>query len=370
MARCDATAGMRMLAAVAAAVALPLPSHATLVTQRAAFQQLAEQGLAQTQQYWWDEKYGWYSGRPTDDPPVASLWSSYPLLELVAAVAIADPTPANKAAVETTFTQAENFWDPTIEDGAGGITWLWGQRNTGNAYFDDAGWWAVANLHAYEATKDVRWLWDAQRVLSYIDQFGWDPVNGGTWWDSDHDHKTSEPLAAEALVAATLYRIVHEPYFLDLAERYIAWADANTRTPDGLYGRNTTDPTVMDYVEGMMISADVELCRGTGDKSWCTKAESIAKASLDTFPTIEPWTPEPDAIYMQAMLELYQQDGNPTWYALAYANAASAAVNARDENGFWSHDWRGYRMDPGQLFTQAATPELFAWMAATDPPAG
>ena len=36
--------------------------------------------------------------------------------------------------------------------------------------------------------------------------------------------------------------------------------------------------------------------------------------------------------------------------------------------GFWSHDWRGYRMDPGQLFTQAATPELFAWLAATPAP--
>ena len=361
---------MRLLAAVAAAITLPLPSHATLVANRAEFQQLAEQGLAQTRQYWWDAKFGWYSGRPTDDPPVASLWSSYPLLELVAAVAIADPTPANKAFVDTTFTQAENFWDPTIE-GTGGITWLWGQRYTGNAYFDDAGWWAVANLHAYEATKNVRWLWDAQRALSYIDQYGWDPVDGGTWWDSVHDHKTSEPLAAAALVAATLYRIVHEPYFLDVAERYIAWADANTRNlaAGGLYGRSATDGTVMDYVEGMMIAAHVELCRATGDKSWCNEAESIASASLDTFPTIEPWTPEPDAIYLQGMLELYDYDGNPTWYALAYANATSAEVNARDPEGFWSHDWRGYTMDPGQLFTQSATPELFAWMAATPPPA-
>lgn len=358
---------MTLLAALVSAAVLPLPSHGALVSDQARFLQLAEQGLAQTRQYWWDAKYGWYSGRPSDDPPVASLWTSYPMLELAAAVAIADPTPANKAFVTTTFTQAENFWDPTIE-GTGGITWLWGLRNTGNAYFDDAGWWAAAYLDAYRATNNVRWLWDAQRALSYIAEYAWDPVNGGTWWDSDHEYKTSEPLAAAALVAARLYDIVHEPYFLDLAERYIAWADKNTLV-DGLYGRNATDPTAMDYVEGMMIAAHVELCRTTGDQSWCKQAESLAKASVATFPTIEPWTPEPDAIYLQSMLQLYAEDGNPAWYALAYANASSAAVNAVDENGFWSHDWRGYRMDPGQLFTQAATLELFAWMAAIPPPA-
>jgi uncharacterized protein YyaL (SSP411 family) len=368
MARGDAPARdvTGLLAAAGSAIALSLPSHAALVAHQATFRTLAEQGLVQTQQYWWDAKYGWYSGRPTDDPPVASLWSSYPLLEAVAAIAIADPTPANKALVDTTFTQAENFWDPTIE-GTGGITWLWGLRNTGNAYFDDAGWWAVAYLDAYRATKNMRWLWDAQRALSYIQQYAWDPVGGGMWWDSDHDHKTAEPLAAATLVAATLYDISHEPYFLEVARSYIAWADANTLV-GGLYGRNATDPTVMDYVEGMMIAADAELCRATSDRSWCTKAESIAKASMDTFPTIEPWTPEPDAIYLQSMLQLYAVDGDPTWYALAYANAASAEVNARDENGFLSHDWRGYSMDPGQLFTQSATVELFAWLAATPPP--
>jgi uncharacterized protein YyaL (SSP411 family) len=361
---------MNALAALVAAAVLPLPSHAALVSKRAEFQQLAEQGLAQTQQYWWDEKYGWYSGRPTDDPPVASLWSSYPLLELVAAVAIADPTQQNKDAVTATFTQAENFWDPTIE-GTGGVTWLWGQRYTGNGYFDDAGWWAAAYLDAYRATKNVRWLWDAERALSYIQQYAWDPVGGGMWWDSDHDHKTSEPLAAATLVAATLYRITHEPYFLQVAEDYVAWADKYTRNPTvgGLYGRNASDGTVMDYVEGMMLAADAELCRGTNDRSWCRKAESIASASLAFFPTIEPWTPEPDAIYLKSMLELYAVDGDPQWYALAYANAASAQVNAIDENGFWSHDWRGYTLDPGQLFHQASTLELFAWMAATPPPA-
>ena len=77
----------------------------------------------------------------------------------------------------------------------------------------------------------------------------------------------------------------------------------------------------MDYVEGMMIDAHVQLCLATKQQSYCDQAESIAQASLNVFPELHPWMPEPDTIYLKGMLDLYAVDGNPTWYALAYANA-------------------------------------------------
>jgi hypothetical protein len=357
---------IRLALAVAAAV-VPLPPHATLVADRAAFGTLAEQGLAQTNAGWWNAKAGWYAGRSNLDPPVASLWSSYPLLELVAAVAIANPTAANKQAVGTTFKRAEAFWDPTLE-GTGGVSWLWGLRNTGNGFFDDAGWWGVSYLDAYRATGTKRWLWDAGRALTYIDRYGWDKAAGGMWWDGGHDHKTSEPLAAATLIAATLYRIQHRPYYLALAKKYIAWADGKTLARGGLYGRNATDGTVMDYVEGMMIAAHVELCRATKQKSWCSRAEELAHASLDAFPLLADWAPETDVVYLRWLLDLYAQDRDPSWYAVVYANAKRAAANARDDHGLWSLRWDGSWTQPALLYTQAATVELFGWLAATPPP--
>ena len=98
--------------------------------------------------------------------------------------------------VEDFARRAEAYWDPTIENGAGGVSWLYGLRDTGNAYFDDTGWWGVAYLDAYRATNNKRWLWDAARALGFIDRFGWDKANGGVWWNVAHDHKTSEPLVA------------------------------------------------------------------------------------------------------------------------------------------------------------------------------
>src|SRR5579862_635809 len=360
-----------LLATLVSAIVIPLPSHATLVANQAEYQQFAEQGLVTMQNDWWNAKTGWYDNRFPDDGQIASVWSSYPMMELIAAVAIADPTAANRALVNSTFKAGEGFWDPTIE-GTGGVAWQWGLTPSGNAFFDDAGWWGVAYLDAYRATGNSRWLYDAGRVLAYIDRYGWDTKNGGMWWDTGQNYKTSEPLAAATLIASTLYRIQHKKYYLQLATKYLTWADANTRYPkeNNLYGRSATDGTVMDYVEGMMIDAHIQLCLGTKQQSYCNQAETIAEESVQQFPELHPWTPEPNTIYYKAFLDLYAVDGNPTWYALAYANAEAAKDDARDDTGWWSKDLWGDWADPGVLFTPAATLEMFAWMSAATPPPG
>ena len=212
----------RFLALVAASIVPSLPSHAAVVASQATYQQFAEQGLVQMQQRWWNPKKGWYDNRWPDDGQLPSMWSSYPMMELVAAVAVADPTDENIALVNTTFKAGERFWDPTIQ-GTGGIAWQWGLTPSGNAYFDDAGWWGAAYLDAYRATSNKRWLWDAGRVLAYIDRYGWDARTaacGGTRGRL----QTSEPLAAATLIASTLYRIQHKKYYLNLATKYLAWA--------------------------------------------------------------------------------------------------------------------------------------------------
>jgi hypothetical protein len=118
----------------------------------------------------------------------------------------------------------------------------------------------------------------------------------------------------------------------------------------------------------MMAAADVELCRATKQQSWCARAEAIAHASLNAFPELADWAPETDVVYLRWLLDLYQQDHDKTWYALAYTNAKRAAANARDAQGFWSLRWDGTWTMPATLYTQAATLELFGWLAATPPP--
>jgi hypothetical protein len=360
-------------ASAQAADAVPaLPARQTLAAERTVFRKLAIGGLAQTRALFWNAQKGWYMGRSNGDPPIASTWSAFPFLELAAAVAIVNPTKANAAFADKTFRLAEGYWDPTLgANGSGGVSWLWGLRNTGNAYFDDAGWWGVAYLDAYRATGNKRWLWDAGRALAWIDGFGWDKSAGGVWWDTAHSKKTSEPLAAAAKIAATLYDVTRKPYYLRIARRYIGWADAKTRNPKqgNLYGRSATDGTVMDYVEGMMIDADIQLCLATKQRSWCRKAEALASASLREFPILANWSPETDVIYERALLDLYAVDRNPRWYAVAYANARRAQANSKAPDGTWGLKWDGSYLLPGTIYSQSATLQLFAWLAAAKPPA-
>lgn len=360
-----------MPAAGAAVPAPQLPQLSQLNAERAAFFDVSQTEIRRTREVWGNEKLGWYDAMPqsTAAQPLANLWYAFPLFEATAAAAIANPSQANRRAVDTLAKQAENFWDKTIENGAGGWSWYYGVRGTGNAYFDDAGWWGIAYLDAYRATRNPRWLWNAGRTLSFIDRFGWDKKSGGVWWNVNHDYKTAEPLAAGAMIAASLYGFQKKKYFLDIAKRYIDWADSKTVTKRGLYGRNATDGTEMDYVQGMMIAAHVQLCTATKQQSYCKKAQQIADASLAAFPPIANWSPECDVIYMRGLLDLYRQDKNPRWYSVVHANASSALAKSRDDQGFYSQRWDGGWGLKGLLYMQAATLELFAWLSGVEPPA-
>jgi uncharacterized protein YyaL (SSP411 family) len=364
-----------LLAPAAATAANPpaLPSHRQVLADRATFLQLARQGLKQTRQLWWNADKGWYDDRLNDDDhlPLATLWSAYGLFEATNAVAIADPTAANKRAVTAFASYAEKYWDPNIGK-TGAYVYYPTVTDAGwDAYMDDNAWWGLAFLDAYRATGNTRWVGDARRALAFMDRYGWDAKNGGMWWDVDQHKKTSEGLAGATLIAAKLYRITHQKSYLKLARKYLAWANAKTRNPKqhNLYGRSDTDGTVMNYVEGMFVAAHVNLCLGTGQKAYCRKAEQLANASLAEFPIDADWAPETDSIYLRWMLELYEYDHNPRWYRLVYHNAKLAVANARDNQGLWSLRWDGQWTKPGMLRTQGGTLCLLAWTAAVKPPA-
>ena len=90
-----------------------------------------------------------------------------------------------------------------------------------------------------------------------------------------------------------------------------------------LYSRSPTDATVLDYVEGMMIGAELQLCQIAGTVP-CTHAESLARASLAAFPHDADWTPAADVVYLRFLLDLYRYDGDRTWYDVVYDNARRA----------------------------------------------
>jgi uncharacterized protein YyaL (SSP411 family) len=350
-----------------AAPSVPAAAGATRIG-RADFLQLAEQGLAAARAAWWNPRLGWYDDRldPTwhRATPLARLWSVYPLFETLDAVAIADPTPPHRAAVRAFAVALRRYWDP--EEGA--YEWYPGLRGIRQTYFDDNGWIAIGYADAYRATgdpRDLRWAADA---FWFIVDRGWDAEGGGTWWDTSHsNHPTAEPLAAAVYVGVFLFEQTHDETYLAAALRLLAWADGpGWNAERGLYARNAWDPTVMDYVEGMMIGAHIELCAALPSPTACEKARELAVASARAFPGVAPWAPPQDAIYLRFLLDLYRESGDARWYRTAYRSAVAALAQAPGQFGLYVRHWDG-RPGAGLLRDDAATLSLFAWLAASTP---
>ena len=149
-----AAAALACASAAAAASPPALPAHGKVVGDRATFLQLAQQGIAQTRQLWWNSDKGWYNDRLNDDDhlPLATLWSAYGLFEALDAAAIADPSKANKRAVTAFASYAEKYWDPNIGKTGAYVYYPTVKDSGWDAYMDDNAWWGLAFLDAYRAT--------------------------------------------------------------------------------------------------------------------------------------------------------------------------------------------------------------------------
>ena len=358
---------------VAAAAGADAPPAKTVQQMsRTALLAAAQQGLADVRKHWWDARAGWYldtADRPDLHMPLARLWSAFPLFEALAGVVAADPTPTNKEALRWFADKAATlYWNPKLVP-VGGYEWYPGLRSKiSTAYFDDSGWWGLSFIDAYRVLGDAKYLAYAHRAFVFIVGAGWDKRKGGVWWETQHRHKTAEPLAAAVLIGTWLYKVRHKQWYLQQVNKLLRWADAHSfNHARGLYQRNATDSTVMDYVQGLMIAAHAELCHVLHRQSLCAKAKQLANASVRAFPQMLNWSPSYDVVYVRWMLDYYRLSGDARWYTLAQRNAQRALANSRDSRGLFVRDWNG-RYIADTLQHHAATLELLAWTAAAAQP--
>jgi Glycosyl hydrolase family 76 len=338
------------------------------------FLSLAKRGVRQSRA-WWDARRGWYDERlhGSGRHPLATLWGALPQFEALDAVAIAHPTAAHRAAVRRFGRGAERYWNAALRPVPGYAAYPGEHGHAARTWFDDNGWWGLAFLDAFRATRDRRYVRDAARAFAFVDQGGWDRNGGGIWWSTDHPFKAGESLAAGTLLAARLYRRTKRPSYLRAARRYIAWGNHHEwNAHDGLYARSDLDPLALAYVQGPMIAAHAAICRTTGRRSWCARAERLAKRALRRFKTTLDMGPQFDAVYLHSMLTLYAEDHDPRWYWLVRTNAERAERNACDSRPRCPRAWDGSKKiaqaHPGMLQTHAATISVFAWLSTARPP--
>jgi hypothetical protein len=385
LSRSRACSALRIRAAAVAAAALLLAVAASAVfgsgavgaaprrvraSAASAYLQLAEQGAAHAERAWHDARRGWYDERLGDRDrfPLATIWGITPLFETLAAIDIAAPSPSHRAALSAFANGAERYFDRGLRPTPGYAPYP-GDRGQVRAWFDDNGWWGLGFMDAYRATGSARYLRDAERAFAFIAAQGWDRTRGGLWWDTSHPYKAGEPLAAGSLLGALLFQRTHNPFYLSQVDRFLTWADAHFLTERRLYARTDSDPTPTPYIEGPLVEAHQLLCQ-EGRQASCGRARELADASWERFQARLQMGPQYDTIYLHWMLVYSSQTGDGRWPGLAAQMAESAKANAlAGPGGLYLRAWDGTPMTehearPNMLQSDAATLELFAWLAA------
>jgi len=358
-----------------AATVAPNAPAPSLTASQQRYLSLAQAGVASAGR-WRDHRLGWYDARLGDREryPLATIWDVVPLFESLDAIAIAQPTPANRHAVASFAAGAERYLNRGLRPVAGYSPYPGDRAASTETWFDDNGWWGLAFMNAYRATGTRRYLSDAQRALGYIAKVGWDRRAGGIWWNTHHPYKAGEALASGTLLATLLYRQTHSSFALAQARRYLAWANtAGFSAANGLYAGSSLNATPIDYIEAPLIYAQAVLCEGTATPADCERAARLKGVALERFGSLLDFSPQYDAIYLQWLLALYSLDHDPALYALAAGNARDAQARALDGEGLYLLSWNGESLPaqdamPGMLQTHAATTSLFAWLAVYPPP--
>ncbi len=351
-------------------------SATTLTSVQQGYLSLARAGVAQAERRWSDRRLGWYDARLDDHEryPLATIWDIVPLFESLDAIAIAQPTSANRRAVARFATGAERYLNRGLRPVPGYSPYPGDREPRTETWFDDNGWWGLAFVNAYRATGTRRYLADSERALHYIAAAGWNPEGGGIWWNTEHPYKAGEALASGTLLATLLYQQTHAPFALGQARKFLAWANTSGFSPgDQLYAGSSLNSTPIDYIEAPLIYAQMVLCEVTSTPADCERAELLKATALDRFGALLDFSPQYDAIYVQWMLALYSLDHDPVLYTLAADNARDAQTRARNGEGLYLLSWNGETIPaqdalPGMLQTQAATTSLFAWLAVYPPP--
>ena len=332
--------------------------------------QIAEAGVKRAEHLWGNRHLGWYDSRLDDGEryPLATIWDATPLFEALDAIEIAAPSPAHRAAVEAFAAGAERYWDATLKPDPGFAPYP-GDRGNTVAWFDDNGWWGLAFLDAYRATGVSRYLREAERAFAFITRAGWNQNGGGLWWNTAHPYVAGEPLAAGSLLGAQLLKLTGKPYYRTQVLKFLDWAESDFLTERHLYKRTESDPTPTPYIEGTLVETHQVLCE-VGISQACERAAQLADASAERFSNRLNMGPQFDTIYLHWMLAYGAKSGETRWRALAEEMAADAQEHARDAQGLYLGTWDGtpitqHQAVPNMLQTDAATLELFAWLAVS-----
>nr|BFF17163.1 hypothetical protein GCM10025730_06840 [Promicromonospora thailandica] len=260
-----------------------------------------------------------------------------------------------------------------------------GERSTDEIYgnftsraIDDAGWWALNWVTAYDLTGDQKYLDMAETIGEFMLGF-WDPstCGGGIWWNEERTYKNAVTNGQWVRLTAELHnRIPGDTAWLDRSLDAWDWYQASGMINDqGLVNDGLTDScasngdTVWSYNQGLAVGAPLELYRATGDPELLAAAQRLADAALGSELLVRDGvlTESCDAldrscddnqkqfkgIFMRYLTELADTTGEARYQDFVDHQAETVWADDRDSSDRLGQRWAGG--------TSAEHPNVFDW---------
>ncbi|MGA5319641.1 glycoside hydrolase family 76 protein [Streptomyces seoulensis] len=156
---------------------------------------------------------------------------------------------------------------------------------------DDAAWWGVAWVAAYDLTHERRYLDEAVTITDYVRGF-WDTgsCGGGVWWNRERTYKNAVTSGLYLWLTSALHQrlggdTVWGARAVTAGDWYLGSGLINGSglVNDGLTsGCANNGQTVWSYNQGLAIGGFTELWRSTGNTRYLDAAKRLADAALSS----------------------------------------------------------------------------------------
>lgn len=156
---------------------------------------------------------------------------------------------------------------------------------------DDAGWWGIAWVTAYDRTRERRYLDEAVIIANYLHRH-WDPgtCGGGMWWNREHTYKNAVTSGLYLWLTTALHqRLAGDTVWGGRAATAADWyLDSGLINSSGLVNDGLTrdcannGQTVWSYNQGLAIGAFTQLWRSTGETRYLDTARRLADAAMSS----------------------------------------------------------------------------------------
>jgi len=313
---------------------------------------------------------------------VAYLWPTSGVFSGVVALLSNTKNPYYKALLDSKIIPGLDLYFDTTRQPSCYQSYI-ASEGKSDRFYDDNVWLAIDFAQLALVTKDPVYLKKAEMIWKFVIS-GWDEqLGGGIYWCEQKKHSKNTCSNAPSVVAAAkLYQATKNIEYLNRAKRIYAWTKLNLQdSTDGLYYDNISlkgriGKTKYAYNSGQMMQGAALLYKITGEKTYRTDAQRIARSALPFFTTEITRDGKKYRVFKQqgawfvtvlsrGYFELYGIDKDPQYINFFKSTVEYLKQYARYDNGLFYGDWSGTNPDKYKwLLDQGCIVELSANLSA------